>query len=175
MKVGSLVEWRKTAVNGYEVSNTGEVRSIDRLIRNRNYKGITLKKHLDKDGYFQISLGKGTSYKVHKLVALAFIENKKNLPVINHKDGVKTNNNVGNLEWCTVKDNTRHAFQMGLIPKNLGIRNGRSVLLEDDINEIRNLHKNGLNFKSIGGLYGVHRVTISQIIKGKTWGHIPYS
>lgn len=71
---------------------------------------------IDKDGYKQITLYNKDiekHYKVHKLVALTFIPNPKNLPVINHKDTNKQNNSVENLEWCTISYNTLHGYYFG--------------------------------------------------------------
>lgn len=92
----------------YQVSNTGEVKSL-------NYRGggktKLLKQIPDKDGYKTIQLcknGKIKSYKVHRLVAIAFIPNPDNLPIVNHKDEDPSNNNVNNLEWCTQKYNVNY-------------------------------------------------------------------
>lgn len=92
----------------YQVSNTGEVESL-------NYNGTgktkSLKQSTDKKGYKHVRLfknGKGKTYKVHRLVAMLFIPNPNNLPIINHKDENKTNNNVNNLEWCTYEYNNTY-------------------------------------------------------------------
>lgn len=80
----------------YEVSIHGEV-------RNRKFRKLK-KTCYDKDGYLIVGLhkqGEKKIYKVHRLVGQAFIENKKHLPQINHKDEVKDNNHISNLEWCT--------------------------------------------------------------------------
>jgi hypothetical protein len=96
---------------GYFVSDDGKVYSDKRgEIRE-------LKPQNNGFGYFVVGLCRNNKYhskKIHRLVALAFIPNPKNKPEINHIDGVKTNNNISNLEWATTKENTRHAWETGL-------------------------------------------------------------
>ena len=62
-------------------------------------------------------------YTIHRLVATAFLENKENKKTVNHIDGVKTNNNVLNLEWNSYSENLRHAFSIGLNKARLGEKN----------------------------------------------------
>ena len=104
-----IEEWRPVVgYEGlYEVSNTGQVRSLDRFYY-RLHKGKVLSPAKDRYGYLTVTLncnGKSKTIKIHRLVAQAFIENPDNLPQVNHKDEDKTNNNVDNLEWCTAKYN----------------------------------------------------------------------
>lgn len=98
----------------YEVSNFGEVRSVDREV---NYKssgksfrrGMVLRPKIGKHGYKEVILvinSKRHCYRVHKLVAMAFLPNPNNYSCINHIDENKLNNKVDNLEWCTQKYNT---------------------------------------------------------------------
>ena len=103
-------EWRPVVgYDGlYEVSNFGNVKSL-------NYhctgKSKNLKLILTKDGYFNVMLVKDKKKKimrVHRLVAMAFIPNPDNLPIINHKDETRDNNRVENLEWCTNKYNLNY-------------------------------------------------------------------
>jgi len=84
----------------------------------------------DKDGYCKIRLtvdGKRIKKSLHRIVALAFIENAENLPHINHVDGNKKNNKVENLEWCTPSQNNQHAYDTGLKRKNGEHYNARRV------------------------------------------------
>jgi len=112
----------------YEISNRGRVKSLERDIWNgHNYyksKEIIMKPAPNSDGYPQIPLcmnGKSTSIAIHRLVAIAFIPNPNNLPMVNHKDGDKTNNLPYNLEWCTNRDNIIHGFRiLGRRPSHLG-------------------------------------------------------
>ena len=89
----------------YQVSNLGNVKSLPRMVSNgKGYLCIELK---DKNGKYHFC-------GVHRLVAVAFIENPDNKPQINHIDGNKKNNIVENLEWCTNGENQVHAYKMGL-------------------------------------------------------------
>lgn len=100
----------------YEVSNLGRVRSLDRTVidkggRPQVKKGCILKSRPDRQGYIVVALSKNRHYLhkcVHTLVADAFIPNPDNLPQINHKDEVKSNNVFTNLEWCTSKYNANY-------------------------------------------------------------------
>lgn len=107
-----MEKWKD--INGYEgyyqVSSYGRVRSLDRLVSNRFIKGSILKQN-ERGKYLCVCLSKDKmkkSYSVHILVANAFIDNPNNLPCINHKDEIKTNNRVENLEWCTHKYNINY-------------------------------------------------------------------
>lgn len=96
----------------YQVSNTGKIRGLDRLSScNQFVSGKIKEQRHDKDGYLKVTLckdGNKKCHSVHRLVATAFIPNPNDFPVINHKDENPQNNNVDNLEWCTVKYNTNY-------------------------------------------------------------------
>ena len=89
----------------YQVSNNGRVKSL------KQGKEKILKPVRDTKGYLAVQLCKNGEIKrcfVHRLVAQTFIQNPNNLPHINHKDEVKTNNSVQNLEWCSAKYNNNY-------------------------------------------------------------------
>lgn len=101
----------------YEVSNLGNVKSLSKVRGCCNGGEKILKQQYAKSGYMIVGLcknGKMKSFNVHKLVAKAFIPNFNNKPQINHIDGNKCNNKVDNLEWCTVSENVKHAYDNNL-------------------------------------------------------------
>ena len=110
-----IEEWRD--IKGYEglyqVSNLGKVKSLKDNYGRSRIKILKLKKR--KDGYMEINLHKnGTikTFRVHQLVARAFIDNPNNLKEINHKDENPSNNRVDNLEWCTRKYNNNYGTRV---------------------------------------------------------------
>lgn len=120
-------EWRDVIGWGdyYQVSNLGRVKSLERPVsyyRNGNLVQAIkpermLKPTADKDGYMRVILfadGKKVGRGIHRLVAESFIKNINGNEFVNHKDGVKNNNNVSNLEWVTAKENTMHALKSKL-------------------------------------------------------------
>jgi hypothetical protein len=102
----------------YEISNKGRVRSLDfKDAWSRNRKGKVLIPSLDKRGYPRVSLSfnnKSKCFRIHRLVAGAFILNLHKKRTVNHIDGVKINNLVSNLEWATNSENLSHAYRTGI-------------------------------------------------------------
>lgn len=163
----------------YEVSNRGQVRSMDFYIINslgrvRFYKSKLRKLTIDKNGYLTIGLHTGLHKikKVHRLVAQAFISNPENKPQVNHKDGNKSNNNDWNLEWCTNKENKQHAFSTGLTSMEKGEKSHNPKLTDKIVKDIRKRILNGYTLKEVGDLYNISISNVSMIKLNKTWNHI---
>lgn len=118
--------------NLYEISNKGRLRSMDRSIpqqgRLQLYKGKLLSTYINNSGYVAIKLSKNNkkrSFLVHRLVAVAFLPNPKQLPYINHKDEDKSNNNIENLEWCTAIYNINY----GTSKKRRSVKMGKRIAM----------------------------------------------
>ena len=110
----------------YQVSNTGKVKSCERLLRNNKHvesyricEERIMKGCENNRGYLFVDLYKGKRQKkrfyIHVLVAKTFVDNPDNFPEVNHEDGNKLNNNDCNLKWTTRSGNQKHAVALGLI------------------------------------------------------------
>lgn len=134
-----------------------------------------LKQGSDKHGYKMVRLyrnGDSCMKKVHRLVAQAYLEEYDENLQVNHKNGVKWDNCLENLEMVTSSENHRHAFKIGLKDQK-GEKNNASKLSAYEVTMIRFLvEKAGINQKDIAKLFGVSKATVCNIINYKTWGHI---
>ena len=161
--------WRLAPMNSphyghYWVSNLGRV---------RNEKGRILKGGFSTKGYPHVCVklkGVQTTYKIHRLVAMAFIPNPNDLPQVNHIDGNKTNNSVNNLEWCTGEYNIRHKKENGLCSSVQGEKHPLHILTEEQVAEIYldTTHSQ----KELCEIYGVSRSTVQAIKYGRMWVHV---
>ena len=118
--------------NMYMVSTKGRIKTMKRKGR---YESYVMKQELTNNGYLRCSLSKKCihkRYSVHRLVALAFIPNAENKPQINHIDGIKTNNNVSNLEWCTASENQLDIWEKGRGVLNSGTYPVKKVEISKD-------------------------------------------
>lgn len=148
----------------YEVSNLGRVRSLGKYYT-ETFNGIQktmysppkmLSCHYDSDGYLRVSLCKDRKvkcYPLHRLIAFAFIPKIEGKEQINHINGVKDDNRIENLEWCTPKENTIHAHRTGLC----GI-NGKSkqVAKLNEQGEILEVYESARQASIDCGLSGVN-------------------
>jgi len=160
----------------YEVSDSGNVRRVANLktdsIGRKMFRETRPIKQFCPRRYNTVRLSniKLKSFKVHRLVALAFIPNPQNKPEVNHIDGCRTNNIVSNLEWCTPKENVAHSVQMGLHP--VGVKNGRAKCNDKEVLVIRGLYKEGRDIGSLANEFNVGWNTIRNIVNNVTWKHV---
>lgn len=146
----------------YEISSIGNLRSIDRLVNHyrggkRLYKGSIKNTRLNDKGYYRCNLkkdGKRYDFTIHRLVAIAFLDKAENKEIINHINGIKSDNRIENLEWCTASENVIHAVKERLIKTKL-----------TDIQVLEILNSN-LSNRKLAKIYGVSS-TISWRIKNK--------
>jgi hypothetical protein len=165
----------------YEVSNFGEIRSLDRFIKKSPsgrmafVHGKIIKQFACNERYLKVSLSKNGNAKTHRVarvVASVFLDNKDSKGQVNHKDGNRFNNKADNLEWATQEENMRHAVKAGLHPPQIGEDHGCAILNEDDVRKIRTLVQKGIGYRPLGAMFGVDHSTIYRIVHRKTWVHI---
>ena len=155
----------------YQVSNLGNVRSIERKVKTGRKKGRVVPAQLMKarilnTGYFVVDLQKNNqrkTCKVHRLVALAFMPNPLYKFEVNHKNGNKLDNRLHNLEWVSKSANTRHALLMGL---------KKTKVTPLQVKKVRSFYIQGMNQKLIANLLGITRPQVSHILTSRSWSFI---
>jgi hypothetical protein len=163
----------------YEISSFGRLRSKPFLKRGCGRSGPftfwtkerILKPSLNADGYVIFRLqrdGVRESEGIHRLVAIAFLPNPDNLPEVNHKDSVRSNNHADNLEWVTSQQNARHAFDSGN-RSNARERHPRAVLNEDLVRNIRTMYAEGARVVDIARALGLQYWTVSRVVHNRNW------
>ena len=162
----------------YQVSNTGKVKSLERVSIFNNSTGLKkerfLKDSSSSERYSKVKLSKNsieTPFLVHRLVAKAFLENPNNKKEVNHINGIKNDNRVENLEWATRSENTIHAFETKLKISQKGSEHGNAKLNEFQVLEIREIGRSK-QLKEIADIYNVDKSLISLVLLRKAWKHI---
>lgn len=164
----------------YQVSNLGRVKSLDRYSTTKrgvikNTKGKILSLSLKKEGYLSVMLCVNSDkhrFNAHRLLAITFLPNPLNLPEVNHKNGIKSDNTIENLEWVTKSENSLHAIKNGLI--FIGEKSTSSKLTEKKVLALRRLYRINPNFNKseISKKLSVKDSTIHKIIRNQRWKHL---
>lgn len=156
----------------YEVSNFGKIISL------KDNKRLERKPSLVGKGYLSLTVSKdgiSKQFRVHRLVAIAFIPNPNNLPEVNHKNRIKTDNHINNLEWCTSKENTLHWVRSGA-NFSKGSEHHKTNLTDEIVLNIRHDFDNlNFNYTQLSKKYHVGLFAIRLIISNKSWKHLPYT
>ena len=167
----------------FKVSSIGRVKGINRLVyvtkENGNHHYRLVKERIKtmsigNSGYLYVKINniEKRLFISHRLVAQAFIPNPENLPCINHKNGIKTDNRVENLEWISYKNNSRHAIDTGLFIHNLKGENCSYATITDKIVlEIRGFHGK-MKQIDIAKKFNLNKKHVNMIVLRKIWKHI---
>ena len=139
-------------------------------------RGNPLVGRVDRCGYHEVVLsenGKSKSWLVHRLILLTFAPTEgMDALHVNHKNGIKTDNRLENLEWCTRSENLLHAYETGLERKRCGEEHHAHKLTYNDVKYIRMIYKKRdreYGASALARLFGVDRTTIHDIVRMKTW------
>lgn len=158
----------------YQISNYGRFKRCNKTVRynGKSYKLFEkiLYQGVGTSGYLTVHLygnGKRKTVQAHRLVAKAFIDNPLNKKYVNHKNGVKTNNHIENLEWVTPKENCDHAFQHGITTVSRKITSERMKQKSGDKNHKSKSILNTLTLRRYQSItecandIGINRQTLS--------------
>lgn len=176
--------WKPTeGFPGYDVSNYGRVRSYymrGPKTRIADSPHRILKPRTTRKGYHRICLrrdGSRASVYVHKLVTTAFLGPRPAGLQVNHRNGNKADNYIGNLEYVTPRENTHHARDvlgtLSPLPVRRGEAQHNSKLTEKDVLEIRSRYAaGGVLQRELAQEFGVGCPCICEVISGKAWKHV---
>ncbi len=168
----------------YSINKKGQIwshennKGFDSRGRAKGKKGRFLKIQAHpKRGYPCVDLWKNKRRKVctvHRLLATAFLSNPENKREVNHKNGIKYDNRLLNLEWVTPSENIQHSYDIGIhiAHPSLGEKHGLSILKEHDVIKIREERKFGLSYKQLAQKFHVTYDCIWDIINHRSWTHL---
>lgn len=149
--------------NRYEVSNIGRVRSLYICGIHR----IKIMKPLMARGYHYVCLSR-KNFTIHRLVCAAFIGPRPEGHQVNHKNGIKTDNRLENLEYCTPSQNMKHCYRIGLA-SNAGENHSQHKISEAISLDIKRRYMGGETQSSIALDVGIDPSQVSRICSGKAW------
>ena len=126
--------------------------------------GRNLKPQKQWAGYRLVCLGRGRTVAVHRVVAKTWLEQSSDTHQVNHKNGIKHDNRVANLEWVTGSENANHAIRTGLRRIRQGEETSGAKLSTNKVANIRHLHASGFTQVALAKMYGVTQSNISRIV-----------
>ncbi len=163
----------------YQVSNLGRVRSWKsggKIVTKRAKTPRILRPYMSKCGYRKCVIfinNKRNKHKISRLVGKAFLSNPQEKPQINHINGVKTDDFLKNLEWCTRSENQIHAYKNKLQLPRQGELCGTSKLKEVDVLRIINSYESGEYTQyQLAKMNNINQSTVNRIVNNKRWKHL---
>jgi hypothetical protein len=158
----------------YKINNLGSIISLKRNGTRNDDMEIKIQRL--PNGYCYVCLQKNgmkSNHLVHRLIAIHFVANNENKKTVNHKNGIKDDNRISNLEWSTQSENQIHAYKKGLQKRAFGTERGKACKLnEEKVREIKLMLSQGFTQKDIAVKYSVDQSNISWIKRGLTWAHV---
>jgi hypothetical protein len=161
----------------YQISNLGKVKRLAKTVIRSYHGSFKIEDKILKpnyvSGYLKIGLTKNKKrihYLIHRLVCLNFLGKHLEKIEVNHKNGIKSDNKLENLEWCSPSENSKHAYKIGLRSQK-GQKNNLSKLTDKQVYEIKYIKRNMSQIK-LAHEYNVSKSSINYIINNKTWKHI---
>lgn len=171
----SMEKWKPiTFLNGnYSASNLGRIRrnggKYESIMPNGTVRKTTLPEKilvcnkLSQKGYLRVNIDNRVWF-VHTLIAKTWLQEYKDKPQVNHKNGIKTDNRIENLEWVSNTENRSHAKKMGLIACR---KNGLGISIENCKKIIEKYATGNFLQRELAKEYGVCQQTISNILRDK--------
>lgn len=168
-----IEEWRDIPeYPGYQASNLGQIRSKDIKIIDYRGRECQLRNRIYKQQvnklwpYLYVRFGPhNKTLRAHRIIAKVFIPNPDNLPEVNHKNGIKSDNRVVNLEWTDAKENSKHAYRIGLHKPSFGNRK----LTDEQVEEIKYLLYCGAALNAIAKELNVSYSMVHKIRERRSW------
>lgn len=160
----------------YAVSSDGQVKRLARKSRN-GLSEFTLPERQMKPslsrGYLRVSLWENNRSKVefvHRLVMKAFVG--QSTLSVDHINGIKTDNRIENLRYCTLRENTIYQHEAGRVKFVRGIENGKAKMNDDIVRQARRMILSGMSIQKIADHFGLSKGTIQAMKEGRTWSHV---
>jgi hypothetical protein len=169
-----MEEWKEIeGLQGmYLISNKGRVLRKERTVDKGKWGQVTFPERMlipnKRLGYDSVVIriyNKIFKESIHRIVAKHFIPNPQNKPFINHINGIRDDNRVENLEWCTAKENSQHSWRTGLQKGKRGDTNKLSRVTLNQRLEMERMNSSGVFQSEIAKSFGLNQATVSKIIK----------